>query len=279
MILPILEYGDIIFDGSSDLLMERLEKVQRHAALTCTGAYKHTKHIKLLEELGWPPLSQRRKQHRMNVMFKLQHGLLPPYLTEICPPLTKDRTSYDLRSGMNITTPQMRTTTYQQSYFPKSIKEWNELDMIARGCPSIDSFKELYKKRSGFKSNPLFGKYSSKSAINHTRIRLGLSGLSSQRHDYNHIDNPKCLTCNAICEDPAHYFLLCPTYELARADFLEGICQILHANSIEIDFNSNQFVKAFIDTILNGSELLNEEINSNIFLITQTYITESQRFP
>jgi hypothetical protein len=49
MILPILEYGDIIFDGSSDLLMERLEKVQRHAALTCTGAYKHTKHTKLLE--------------------------------------------------------------------------------------------------------------------------------------------------------------------------------------------------------------------------------------
>jgi hypothetical protein len=278
MILPILEYGDIIFDGSPDLLMERLEKVQRKAALTCTRAYKHTKHTKLLEELGWPPLSQRRKNHRMNVMFKLQHGLLPPYLIQICPPLTRDRTSYDLRSGMNITTPQMRTTTYQQSFFPKSIKEWNELDMIARGCPSIDSFKELHKKRNIYKSNPLFRKYSNKSAVNQTRIRLGLSGLSSQRHDYNHIDNPKCLTCHATCEDPPHYFLLCPTYEVARADFLEDICQILHANSIEVDFNSNQFVKAFIDMILNGTELLNEETNSDIFQITQKYIDESKRF-
>ena len=279
MILPILEYGDIIYDGSSDLLMDRLEKVQRHAAITCTGAYKHTKHTKLLEELGWPPLSQRRKQHRMNVMFKLQHGLLPPYLTKICPPLTKERTTYDLRSGMNITTPQMRTTTYQQSYFPKSIKDWNELEMTARACPSIESFKEYHKKRSGFRVNPLFRKYSSKAAINHTRIRLGLSGLSSQRHDYNHIDNPKCLTCNAKCEDPAHYFLLCPSYEAARADFLEDLCQILHANSIEVDFNRKSFVKAFIDMILNGTELLSEELNLHIFLITQAFINESNRFP
>ena len=86
MILPILEYGDIIFDGNPDTYTNRLENVQRRAALTCTRAYKHTKHTKLLEEVGWPQLSQRRKQHRMNAMFKLQHGLIPPYLTEICPP-------------------------------------------------------------------------------------------------------------------------------------------------------------------------------------------------
>jgi hypothetical protein len=279
MVLPILEYGDIIFDGSSDLLLERLEKVQRHAALTCTGAYKHTKHTKLLEELGWPPLSLRRKQHRMNVMFKLQHGLLPPYLSEICPPLTKDRTKHDLRSGMNVTTPQTRTTTYQQSYFPKSIKEWNDLEVSVRSCLSIDSFKEHQKKTSGYKSNPLFRKYSTKAAINHTRIRLGLSGLSSQRHDYNHIDDPKCLTCDATCEDPAHYFLLCPTYESARADFLEGICQILHENSIEIDFTNNHFVNAFIDMILNGTTLVNDDTNLNIFQLTQSYIEDSKRFP
>ena len=47
MILPILEYGDIIFDGSPDTYIDRLENVQRQAALTCTGAYRHTKHAKL----------------------------------------------------------------------------------------------------------------------------------------------------------------------------------------------------------------------------------------
>jgi hypothetical protein len=55
MIRPILEYGDIVFDNSPDTYTDRLENVQRQAAIVCTGAYKHTNHDKLLEELGWPP--------------------------------------------------------------------------------------------------------------------------------------------------------------------------------------------------------------------------------
>jgi hypothetical protein len=215
----------------------------------------------------------------MNAMFKLQKGLLPPYLTDRCPPLTRDKTTYNLRSGMNISTPQTRTTTYQRSFFPASIKDWNDLDLVARNSVSIDAFKEYHKRNSGFKTRRLFSKYSNKAAVNHTRIRLGLSGLASQRHDYNHIDDPKCQSCHARCEDPVHYFLLCPSYELSRADFLESICQILHENNIEVDFNSNIFVKAFIDMILKGSDLLNETSNSNIFKITQSFISSSERFP
>ena len=115
---------------------------------------------------------------------------------------------------MNISTPQVRTTTYQSSFFPASIKDWNDLDLEARNSVSIEAFKEYQKKNSGYKTKRLFSRYSNKAAVNHTRIRLGLSGLASQRHDYNHIDDPKCQTCHARCEDPAHYFLLCPSYEL-----------------------------------------------------------------
>jgi hypothetical protein len=86
-------------------------------------------------------------------------------------------------------------------------------------------------------------------------------------------------SARAKCEDPVHYLLLCPTYELARADFLESICQLLHDNNIEVDFNSNQFVRAFIDMILNGTQLLDETLNLEIFKFTQTYIRESKRFP
>ena len=86
MIRPLLQYGNILYDGSPDAQVKRLEDVQRQAALTCTGAYRHTKHVNLLEELGRPLLSQRRKHHRLNIMFKLQHGLVPPYLVDICPP-------------------------------------------------------------------------------------------------------------------------------------------------------------------------------------------------
>jgi hypothetical protein len=164
MIHPLLEYGDVIFDGSPDINVKRLEDVQRQAALTCTGAYKHTKHTALLDELGWPPLALRRKHHRMSIMFKIQKGLIPQYLIIACPPLTRDRTIYNLRSGLDITTFQTRTTTYQKSFFPQSVKDWNGLDKILRATNTLDTFKDHQKKNAGYKTNKLFHHRSNASA-------------------------------------------------------------------------------------------------------------------
>jgi hypothetical protein len=73
--------------------------------------------------------------------------------------------------------PQIRALTYQNSFFPQSIKNWNELSKKDR---EICTFKEHQNKKSGFKNNHLYHLYSSKAATNHTRIKLGLSGLASQ---------------------------------------------------------------------------------------------------
>jgi hypothetical protein len=136
-----MEYAGVIFDGSADTHLKRLEDTQRQAALACTGAYKHTSHVRLLEELGWPTLSTRRKHHRLNLMFKIQNNLAPKYLTDLCPKLTSERTTYDLRTGMNITQPQTKTTTYQKSFFPQSIKDWNNLPQISEIAPPFRVLK------------------------------------------------------------------------------------------------------------------------------------------
>jgi hypothetical protein len=279
MIRPILEYGAIIFDGCQDYSADRLENVQRQAALTCTGAFRHTKHQNLLEELGWPPLSKRRKQQRLNVMFKLQRGMVPLYLKTLCPPLTLERTTYNLRTGTNITMPQIRTSTYQKSYFPQTIHDWNELSLAVRSIGTIASFKEYQKKNSGYKVNTLFHLYSSRAAINHTRIRLGLSGLASQRFNYNHITDPKCLQCNANVEDPAHYFLDCPAFDAQRISFIGEICRILRNNNFVVDLRRIRSKKVFINIILNGSNLLSDIHNGLIFVFTQEFIEKTQRFP
>jgi hypothetical protein len=277
MIRPILEYGDVIFDGSPELYTKRLENVQRQAALACTGAYKHTKHTNLLDELGWPPLLLRRQHHRMSLMFKIQNGISPVYLTGACPPLTKDRTPYDL-SGSNITVPQTKTTTYQKSFFPASVKNWNELNKQMRETKTIDTFKDNLKKSSGYNNNKLFNHFSNKAAVNHTRMRLGLSALASHRCDYKHIDNPKCTKCNAKEEDPLHFFLICPSYAAHRDNFLDAICNILYTNNIEVDFLSRSFRNFLIPTLLKGSLLLTEAENIQVFEITQAFIRNTKRF-
>jgi hypothetical protein len=279
MILPIMEYCDVIYDGSADTHLDRLENVQRQAALTCTGAYRHTNHDTLLDELGWPLLSVRRKHHRLNLMYKIQNGLSPQYLIGACPVLTRERTNYDLRTGMNITNPLLRTTTYQKSFFPQTISDWYSLKLSIRNSPSISSFKDTLRKSTGKKSNSLFQYGNTTAAINHTRMRLGLSGLSSHRCNYKHIPYPKCMTCNAPNEDPQHYFLLCPTYSGPRPNFLLKTCDIMFNNNVEIDFTRRLFREFFINAILRGSNQFEPATNLEIFKLTQEFIKESHRFP
>jgi hypothetical protein len=279
MIRPLLEYADVIFDGSSDIDSDRLENTQRQAALTCSAAYKHTSHQKLLDELGWPLLSRRRKNHRLNIMFKIQNNIAPYYLQSLCPPLTRDRTNYNLRSNLNITTPQQRTSTYQKSFFPRTIKDWNNLDRKFKLLPSIESFKNLLKNSSAQKTNKLYHHDSSKAAISHTRMRLGLSGLSAHRFNYNHIKDPICPTCASKHEDPAHFFLLCPTFARHRPTLLREVCDLLFLYGIQVDFLNRAFRDYFILTLLKGSPNFNLAINKLIFQHVQTYIHSSQRFP
>jgi hypothetical protein len=279
MIRPLLEYADVVFDGCSDTNAQRLESTQRQAALTCTGAYKHTSHTKLLQELGWTDLALRRKHHRLGIMYKIQTQIAPPYLRSVCPPLTRDRTSYNLRTSDNITTPHQRTSTYQQSFYPHTIKDWNNLDRNTRNSTSITNFKDKLKKSTGAVTNKLFHHNSARAAINHTRMRLGLSALSSQRHDYKHIDKPTCKTCGAKSEDPTHYFLLCPTYSAHRPTLLQETCNILFTYDIQVDFTSRAFRKFYITTLLQGTQTITMDDNKKIFNFVQTYIQQSQRFP
>jgi hypothetical protein len=278
MIRPILEYGNIIYDGSAEKSISRLENIQRQAAIACTGAYKHTNHSILLKELSWPPLSIRRKNHRLNLMYKVQNNLTPAYLSGACPPLTRDRTNYNLRSAMNISTPQLKTTSYQKSFFPQTITDWNHLDPTTRNLPSINAFKEKLKTSSSPKPNPLFHHDCSKAAINLSRIRMGLSGLNHQRYEYNHIPDPCCPTCDAPREDITHYFLTCATYSAQRRKFLIEICDILRQKHIEIDFRRRPFRTFFMDMILKGSDLFTFQENLKILGITQIYINETHRF-
>ena len=66
---PHLDYGDLIYhkdDPEVSLsLTKRLESVQYTAALAVTGAWKGTNKSKLLDELGWEYLHDRRRYRRL----------------------------------------------------------------------------------------------------------------------------------------------------------------------------------------------------------------------
>jgi hypothetical protein len=127
MIRPILEYGDIIYDNMPAYLSQKLENVQRRAALICTGAYRHTEHTILLKDLGWDLLSTRRYQKRLTVYYTLLKGPTPNHILSHMPKTVSETTSHNLRNKGNLRPPKTRLQCSLNSFFPKTTRDWNNL--------------------------------------------------------------------------------------------------------------------------------------------------------
>ena len=149
-IRPLFDYGDVIyhipysqklFDSSITLnfLMARIEKVQYHASLAMTGCWRGTSQNKLYDELGIESLADRRWARRLIYFFKIDNNLTPNYLKENLVPLCS-------RSLRNDNTHAYReimcsTSRYKNSFFPDSIRSWNNVGIDFLPSNSIIDLK------------------------------------------------------------------------------------------------------------------------------------------
>jgi hypothetical protein len=175
-IRPILVYGWQLYDNSSKKALSKLEKVQRDALLSLTRAYVATSHIALLKETGVEPLSSRRERGKKLFMYEHSANLPPNYLNMIIPDKVNTKNDYSLRTNDNINIPVSKKNYYRKSFITSAIKSWNELDLQLRKSSSYDSFKSTLKKVAGNFSYNMYLFRDCSGAINHSRIRMGLSG-------------------------------------------------------------------------------------------------------
>jgi hypothetical protein len=278
MVRPILEYGGVLFDGSPEIHTKPLDKVQREAALVCTGAYRHTKTTYLMNELGWNSLQTRRTMQKLGLMYRIQHNIAPQYLIQACPPLVGTLTNYNLRNADNIILPQGRLSSYFNSYMPSTIRLWNNLDPSLKNRPSLDSFKYHIKKSKSVKKIKLYSMFYGKKAILHTRIRLGLSGLKSQRHDYKHVLHPTCDYCGARKEDAMHYLLQCRVFAVMRTVLITEIKNLYMTKNIDLDLRRTLVQKDLVNSLLRGDARFDEGENTQLFTTVQDYILATKRF-
>ncbi len=52
LVLPVIEYGSILYDNCSFMLSQRLERLHRQAAVVVTRSFRNSSYVRLLEELG-----------------------------------------------------------------------------------------------------------------------------------------------------------------------------------------------------------------------------------
>jgi hypothetical protein len=270
LVRSVIDYGDIIYSSMSQSLSQKLEKIQRDAALTCTGAIRLTNHEKILKELGWEPLSTRRQNHQLVMFFKMRNQITPNYLSELIPQTISSRRS-DLRNRNDYVVPFARTERFKNYFSIVVVKMWNNLPEHAKSHTSLPIFKKYLNDSHGYRFQPLYSLGSHKAKRYHTQIRLGLSGLSQHLHSVNIIDDNTCPLCHLEVETATHYFLRCPVFHEPRARLLASLASLIPLHLLNDD-------NAIVTGLIFGFHDLDFNKNSEVFLITQDYILNTNRF-
>ena len=279
MILPLLDYCDVIYDSCTMYESEQLDKLQRKASLLCTGAFRITSNEKLLKELGWPKLKNRRTSHRLVLFYKILNDLTPQYLKQLCNLIPHNTNNYQLRRNNSFLVPFIHRKSFSKSYFPKTIRDWNKLPNDVKQSQSLNIFKtrirSLYEP---LVQNKLYSYGHGLSKVNHCRIRLGLSHLNSQIR-YNLVDSPNCSNpdCGGTTESEEHYFLICPKFNNERRLLLENISNKLFPNvhhNTFITLMPKYVCKVLVEGSIDASYGENISILDDVF----KYIDSTKRF-
>ena len=123
MVGPLMEYAALVWDPQD---IQHLEKVQRRAARWALNNYgQYNSVTSTLEHLGWDILL--KKAHiitRLQTLFKL---LLNDYALEIPHHYLHPTRHTRQYHPQHFIIPNSSTVTYQQSFYSKTINEWNNL--------------------------------------------------------------------------------------------------------------------------------------------------------
>ena len=86
IILPMLDYGDIIYRSAGKGALERLHVLYHSTIRFATNAPYRTHHCTLYSSVNWSSLYTSRKTHWLMLIYKTLLGLTPPYLRYLLQP-------------------------------------------------------------------------------------------------------------------------------------------------------------------------------------------------
>ena len=251
---PILEYADCVWVNCNQYESDNLEKVQLEAIRLITGAPRGTSHNLLYKETGIETLEKRRRDHQLTLYYKIVNRQAPQYLYLHVPHREQ---VHDLRNNRNLPVNYTRTVTYQKSFFPSSVKLWNQLHPCIRNSPSVDAFKARLK--SSKKKPPAYyylGTRQQQMLL--SNMRTESSNLNYHKYIRYLIDDPSC-ECGAPVETPQHYLRDCPRY----TDLRREIFGISVPN---------------IQNLLHGYETMDNDVNKQLCEKVQNFLSQTQRF-
>ena len=203
-----LEYCDVIWDGlCGGVLASELEKLQRECIRIFSGLTAYCRLDHPYEESGLCTLAERRRIHRLVLLFKIIHNDAPLHLYGLLPEMVNDNTSRHGRHEMSFKLVHLRLEKARKSFIYLTCEQWNSLTLEARTCPSLSTFKRLINEGAHFIPSLLeLPRYPS---ILYNRLKFGCSALNSDLHHANLIPDSMC-SCRLGSQTLFHFLYDCP---------------------------------------------------------------------
>ena len=279
-IRPHFDYGDVIYhippytnpyNRTITLkpLMDRIEKVQYHAALAITGTWQGTNRNKLYEELGWESLSDRRWSRRLILLYKIRSNMTPLYLRNNLP---RERIPLYCNRSTSYHEIMCNTNKYMNSFFPDVIKSWNNLGSDFHNIVSLNTFKNQVIKLIRPNVKSIFKLHDALGIKLLYQIRVGLSPLKCHKKNHHFADTPDdWCDCLSAPEDTQHFLLKCTLFSIQRAKLKLSVSNLI-ANT-----NSHHLSNDY-KLYLYGHHTLTNDTNKKIILSTILYIKDTGRF-
>ena len=254
---PLLEYSDTVWDNCSLASKKLLDAVHIEAARIVSGGTKLCSVDKLFQELGWEPLQIRRNKHKLVTFYKILHGLTPTYLLDIIPPHINETIDYPLRNADHFQNFRANSNLFHESFFPSTIRAWNNLPNEIKESTSVSAFKVQLNKNLP-KPPKYFNVGSRLGQVLQARLRMECSALNADLYRKNIVNSPSC-QCGGF-ENAQHLFFTCPLYAESRRNL-----------SIRLDnYSINQLLYGIEDSTL--------QENTTLFIEVQNFLTSCGRF-
>ena len=258
---PIMDYGIIIWGGTYDSNLVKLEQIQIDALRIITGATVRSNISQLYHEVPIPFISTRRDNQMAVMMYKIYNYPDQNFLQDLIPVNVEIPHHYNLRHPGRVNIRQPRLNSTLRSFFYFGLTIWNKLPFNTRQSETLSIFKSsIYVKPD---KNVLYYYGERWSNVHHSRIRMGCSKLNADLCFKLHVrDNPSCI-CGASCENDFHFFIQCPCYTEQRNVLRSAIA---HLSPLQLN------------TLLHGDSNLTLDQNKVVFDAVHTFIKTTERF-
>jgi len=145
LVRPILEYCAPVWNPYQQKYIDQIEMVQRRAARFTLARYHNISSVTdMLRKLQWETLKQRRTVACLVVFYKIQHSLIavpmPSFVTRPERPRPGHLHQFQI--------PYCSTEAYKNSFFPKTLRSWNQLPSSIASQGSLPLFKTALSSHS-----------------------------------------------------------------------------------------------------------------------------------